>query len=463
MHRRDNILATLLLLACLGVLGTSCQNRRQQVVNPLYSGHYYPKSVQFVLDSKKGTTVPMKIDHMRKRIYNATPLPYGTKLDSAYMDVVMSNQLNTILRNVTAQTSKAFSSSDTGKIEVKGGKLELVIERKDMPTLTYDIRIMSYGYDPNKLTWSKKDGVIPAGVEQSKLVPLQDKYYYLTRDAQGVGALYVADLAAGTFTAQAAEVPGGLLPTTLYLDHKGTAWALDDTGHLYSSINLLQWTDHTPEGVRLTQILNDKELNPNRPTDLSAIGTPADGAGRYYIYTGEVDRMAQHREIPTGFPVRDAYVYNYVISGTQHSNILGGIKADGQPAELSFFTSDGVRWGKTPYQYSSSNVPDTGGLYLRRREGSQIMLVGGRYKEGMSNKIKVSEDRGITWKVLEASQLPGDSFTPRAHIAGTVILDSKGIEHIYLLGGVRPDGTPTQEVWHGYLDTTGGILNSYQD
>lgn len=464
MLKYHNIAGTLLLLACMSLLGLSCQNRNRQVVNPLYSGHYHPKYVRFTLDNKKGKKVEMQIDHIRKRIYNTDPLPYGTKLDSAYLEVIMSNQLNVVLRNVTKDTEKAFSSSDTGKINIEGGKLALTISRKDLPTLTYDIRIMSYGYDPDKLTWDKCTSTAPAGVVEAKVVEYDSRHYYITRDAAGVGKLYQVDLMSTGFVEQQANLPEGLLPKTLYKDHRGLVWLLDDQGQLFFSSDLKTWHDKTPEGVRLTQILNDQELNPDKPTSLSAIGTPKNGSNLYYIYSGVVGSMKQHEAIPKGFPVRDAFVYNYVISGTQHSNILGGIQANGQPTELSFFTSDGVHWGKTPYQYSSSNVPDTGGLFIQRREGQQIMLVGGQYsKEGISDKIKISEDRGISWKSLKKSQLPGKDFTPRVNIAGISVVDAKNIEHIYLIGGVLSGNRPTQEVWHGYLDTTGGIINSFEN
>ena len=464
MLKYYNIAGTLLLLACMSLLGTSCQNRNQQVVNPWYSGHYHPKYVQFTLDNKKGKKVEMQIDHMRKRIYNTVPLPYGTKLDSAYLEVIMSNQLDAVLRNVSKETEKAFSSSDTGKINIEGGRLALIISRKDLPTLTYDIRIMSYGYDPDKLTWDERTSTAPTGVVEAKVVEHNSLHYYITRDAGGAGKLYQVDLASTSFVAQEANLPVGLLPKTLYNDHRGNAWLLDEQGQLFSSADLKTWENKTPEGVRLTQILNDQELNPDKPTSLSAIGTPQNEGDTYYIYSGAVGSMKQHEAIPNGFPVRDAFVYNYIISGTQHSNILGGIQANGQPTELSFFTSDGVHWGKTPYRYSSSSVPDTGGLFIQRREGQQIMLVGGLYsKEGISNNIKISEDRGITWKSLEKSQLPGKEFTPRINIAGTSVVDANNVEHIYLIGGVLSGDRSTQEVWHGYLDTTGGIINSFEN
>ncbi len=452
----------MLLLASMSLLGTSCRDRQQQVTNPWYSGHYHPKYMEIILDNKKGKKVEMQIDHIRQRIYNSTPLPYGTKLDSAYIQVVMSNQLEATLRNVSEETKKAFSSTDTGKVCIKGGKLELTIHRKGLPTLNYDLRIMSYGYDPNKLTWDKKANTTPPGVVNGKIVTRQGKHYYITSSATGQGTLYLADLEHSHFEPQQATLPIGLIPSSLFLDHNGHAWMLDQDGHIHYSTDLLSWEDKSPTGVTVTQILYDQELSSGKPARLSLTGkSTGNGNNTPHIYTGTIDDIRQEKELPTGFPTHDAYVYSYVVSGVQHSYIMGGLQADERPAKLSFFTSDGVNWGKIPYQ-GASKVPYAGGLYIMRQNGQQIMLVGGAYEDQpVSNRIKVSDDRGITWHALGKTQLPGDDFTPRKNLSGTTIVDQKGIEHIYLLGGILSDGTPSQELWHGYLDAGAGILNSY--
>ena len=103
----------------------------------------------------------------------------------------------------------------------------------------------------------------------------------------------------------------------------------------------------------------------------------------------------------------------------------------------------------------------SGGLYLRTGNDSEIFVIGGTYpKTGDSHSIKRSVDRGITWKALPEQELPNGAFLARHHASGYATGSGNQLQ-VYIFGGII-NGKPSQEIWHGLLDTTGGIINNWE-
>ena len=216
----------------------------------------------------------------------------------------------------------------------------------------------------------------------------------------------------------------------------------------------------------MVALLNDNTKSGSPEISFSVIT----GAGEEYYFRsmrsnaeGAFEAFAERIPVPLAFPISGGYVYTYTVSGTQHSNLFGGLTRGGIPSEKSYFTSDGLRWAETPYATVAKSVPELGGLYLSDPDTpGRIILVGGIYDGKISSAIKVSTDRGITWTELKEEQLPPITFLPRSGASGLLMRDGEGIQHVYIFGG-EVSGAPSREVWHGFLDTKGGIINAYED
>lgn len=88
-------------------------------------------------------------------------------------------------------------------------------------------------------------------------------------------------------------------------------------------------------------------------------------------------------------------------------------------------------------------------------------MVGGIYLVGEpTNTIKRSVDKGVTWSLLPKQTTIESDFAPRHNASGLVLGYDRSL-HIYIFGGIIDD-KPSKEIWHGYLDTTGGIINSFE-
>lgn len=74
--------------------------------------------------------------------------------------------------------------------------------------------------------------------------------------------------------------------------------------------------------------------------------------------------------------------------------------------------------------------------------------------------LKVSDDNGLTWTTLTKDQTLGDVMSQRVNAAGVVEKTTDG-DVTYILGGVV-NGRATREIWRGWLDKSGGIINAFE-
>lgn len=453
----------LYLLMFIGVvfLLVACSEKTERRVHPMYADYFTPKYAELqLIQGKKVKVVPLNIDHINRRIYNKEYLAYGTKLDSARLRMVISNQIRVEVENIESKKTTSWNSSETDKkLDVSGGKLLIHIKKKDKPSLTYDFRLLSYGYDPDKLKWQRESIELPIEATEGNVISIEDKHYFLAKDNSAVKlySLKFDPIAFEEITD--ASLPTDLNPKSIMVDKSGQIWGITKKGTLHNSMDLKNWKEYDKAmDISFSQILRDNGTKENFSLALTA---KIKNSEEYHFVTTSPEGIVMGDKVPDNFPIKDAYVYTYNVSSIEHSNVFGGISANDKPTKTSFFTSDGLHWAKTPYSSIVNAIPAEGGLFLKRNANTSLMLIGGEYDGKISALIKVSDDRGITWKELSENQKPDKNFKARKNATGLIVLDNKGIQHVYILGGIV-DNHPSKEIWHGYLDTTGGILNSYQ-
>lgn len=444
------------------LLFVSCNDKSQNGVSPRYTEHTSPAKVTVKFPkSSKLSEMEFHIDNNKMRIFNKDYFPYKSQVDSVYLRMIVSTKATVKILNETTKKTIVYLPTDTGKIDLTGGRLRVSIEVEKEPTIVYDMRLLTYGYDPSQYTWEKVSSELPVAAINSKVIMHKGERYWISENKSSQLSLYKVTLNPLTFSKEdGAKLPLGFNPTSILVDKYDNAWGLDADGALYVSDNLKDWNNVQLGDVCLTMLLSDVSAL-SETSEISAVGFSKADENIYFTFTiGKNGIIKRDKEaLSPIFPVRDAFVYTYEIGGIQHSYILGGVMKDGKPAPTSFFTSDGVRWGKTPYTGDKQDVPSKGGLFLRSPIDQGVFIIGGLYDGNPSNVIKSSMDRGTTWSELIKNQAPGSTFDARINSSGMILDKEKDIE-FYIFGGIT-SGTPSTEIWHGWLDRSAGIINDF--
>lgn len=453
------------LSALLLLLLSSCGGETKRQTMPLFTNQMLPAAAR--LTFPKGSNIPQLVFHVdqrKQRIFNSDYLAYGTELDSAYLDLPISTELQVTIQNVKTGITKAWSVADTSKIDISGGKLLITIskggEDKGASFVTYDFRIMSYGYNPNLLTWKQMPHSLPVASKDGHVFSFKGQTYWLAVNENSERQLYRLLSTSPLEVERVSEVtlPHDLAVKSLFVEPDKQVWGLTESGDLYFTEDLAHWSLVDLNGREMTLLVSYDSGT------LMTIGREDKTSKTYYTYriksNGELTREEQ---LYAGFPVRDSYIYSYAVEGDMHANVLGGFTADGSVATKSYFTSDGLHWGEAANNTKEQSLPSSGGLYLDPKNGRDLYLVGGRYGANLEPvaTIKVSNNRGISWRELSKEQAPGSEFAPRYGAAGVVTLVN-GSPSFLILGGMV-NGVPSDEIWHGSLDMSGGIINSFDE
>lgn len=450
-----------LLLVFLTLAGCRKETARYQPpVNPNFT---FPGQItaSFPTPKEEGAKalpdLNFHIDNRAMRIWNKTPLPYESQYDSLDLEMkVTSEAVITILNEETKKRTVYDARKRYNRIDATGGKFIISIEIEDRPTLNYEMRVLTYGYNPDKFTWVKENTQLPIAAERAKVFNFNGAQYWMARTSDGTTKLY--SYSGLTFTEVAdTTLPAALLPNTLVVDSKNVAWVLDDSGVLYKSSDLKSWAIHPTNGTILTQIVGEVHKLDGQIA-FTAIGHEA---GTYASYEVNESGVVNKGFLPIDFPVSEAFVYTYSYSGATSTTLYGGMTESATAAPKSFFLSGSDKWGITPYQVDKQPLPKSGGLYIRTDNDLEIFVIGGTYPEsGHSNLIKRSVNRGIAWAELPEQELPTGAFLARHHASGYATGSDSNLQ-IYIFGGIIND-QPSQEIWHGLLDTTGGIINNWE-
>lgn len=446
-----------ILIALLSSCGKSSAG---YVGVPLYTNALTPTVVKVRFpDAAKLPTLDYNIDNINKLIYNSTPYAYETAFDSAYLTMVVSTDCKVSITNELTKKVISWTARDTGKIEVKGGKLLIEVSRGSKTPVTYKMRMQIYGYNPNKYTWKRSTGLLPTTSEDGHVFTHNGQQYWLSRLGNTMSLYSITDIDKGVFAAVSATLPAALRPKTMVDDTRGGHWVLDDAGKVHYSDNLTAWEEVATGDADITGLLYQLSDASDSEVIISAIGHPTGDTSTYYTYTVSRTSTEKHNKIDDGAPVRNFYTYVYTRAGATNANIIGGIDKDGKPIKANYFTSDGIHWGVMPYIGADFSTPSGGALYLRL--DNSITTVAGEYKGTAQNKIYRSQNRGLSWVELSKEEEPGSDFTARTGVSGTVLQDGEDV--IYYLFGGLVDGKATSEYWKGYLDKTGGIINSIKE
>lgn len=463
---------TMMLMA---LLFSACRKDNGPRTTPVYTEYTFPVSVKATFpkpekkkeEKEKDKEVKglpdlnFNIDNRAMRVWNKIPLPYQSKFDSLDLTIAVTSEATVKIINETTQKVTVYASNRRAqRIDATGGKLKLTVEIEKKPTLTYDLRILTYGYDPDKFTWTKESASLPIAAVDAKVLKYQGHNYWVARLSDGSSKLYEYELTNSKFTeVEGADIPRGLLPSSIAIEGEKQVWAISKDQKLYSSKDLKTWQAHDLGSVKVSQMIGEATTIDGK-SNLLVIGHK-EGSDLYQTYTITSNGAEAQGALPAGFPIKEAYVYSYSQDGITAITLYSGLRKDNTPSSKSYFLSGSLQWGETPYQKGEKVLPNSGGLFLPTDKEAELFVIGGLYGAANqpSGEIKRSSDKGITWIALPNQTTVGGDLLPRYSASGIASGSDKAL-HIYLLGGII-NGAASQEIWHGHLDTTGGIINSF--
>jgi hypothetical protein len=482
------------LLACLGIGFAGCNSSSTWGTDPGdYSG---TKVTGFTLQDNSDIlanldTIYFSIDLVNCKIFNASPLPFGTRTDSLAVtiasDACSVAELRFTDSDGNAQTVDYLTSTDE-KINFSNGPVTLhVVSADGEYQRDYQITVNVANAVADSLYWDKLQGGKLYGVEsmtQTKTVKVGDKALMLSRNAAGKigistfipatktgGGQWSSDIIEPTFTTNGASL---LNIDSFTATDNGILYVTDANGTLYQS---------TDGGYNFQNVDSDWETI--SATYLNAIvGVKNNAGARTYAVYPESALALDSQAVASDFPVSgssEAALFTTIWTNNPQVIILGGKTANGSYTGASW-AFDGSKWAKlsnalpagSGYSMSRYTIAETDSTTWTTVQKDVLIAFGGH--AGIANEISVdpvftvyiSRDMGLNWQEgSEMLQFPdyipfttGGSLlvfdkTLDANSASTMAvtpITSWECPYLYLFGGYSPQGNLRDTYWSGVVN-----------
>ena len=388
------------------------------------------------------------IDQRKGLIYNARPLPKGTKIGTVKLQITASpDALPKVYVGGVEQPS--MSGLDTLNLSKHAEGVRIVMQHRNNASLTkeYQLKINIYDRDPYTHTWTKSAHPAPAtatseDIVLSRLVDNGEAYYYFTRTTSERHLWRASHKEPELW--QEVTIPKMLDSPIMDIVEQGGGDAilcLQESGQatIYEHQGG-QWSQSNAIPGRPSYLLGNLYYRgENKP--LVAVKT-ADGVH----FNSEKGIQA-----PKTFPLEQNARLSLTIEHHPVALVIGGSVAD--TTALVYSTSNGLDW-LTPHDAGvvskiwPSNLP---GAMIYEPKDQTILLAkpAARPKqaEQPAMRVYVSLDYGTIWQQLtEESILPSLYYDKGQQHQQGLALYRGDDGRIYLFGGIK-GGAPT--LWIG--------------
>lgn len=388
------------------------------------------------------------IDQRKGLIYNARPLPKGTKIGTVKLQITASpDALPKVYVGGVEQPS--MSGLDTLNLSKHAEGVRIVMQHRNNASLTkeYQLKINIYDRDPYTHTWTKSAHPAPAtatseDIVLSRLVDNGEAYYYFARTATEKHLWRASHKEPELW--QEVTIPKMLDSPVVDIVEQGGGDAilcLQESGQatIYEHQGA-QWSQSNAIPGRPSYLLGNLYYRgENKP--LVAVKT-ADGVH----FNSEKGIQA-----PKTFPLEQNARLSLTIEHHPVALVIGGSVAD--TTALVYSTSNGLDW-LTPHDAGvvskiwPSNLP---GAMIYEPKDQTILLAkpAARPKqaEQPAMRVYVSLDYGTIWQQLtEESILPSLYYDKGQQHQQGLALYRGDDGRIYLFGGIK-GGAPT--LWIG--------------
>ena len=388
------------------------------------------------------------IDQRKGLIYNARPLPKGTKIGTVKLQITASpDALPKVYVGGVEQPS--MSGLDTLNLSKHAEGVRIVMQHRNNASLTkeYQLKINIYDRDPYTHTWTKSAHPAPAtatseDIVLSRLVDNGEAYYYFVRTATKKHLWRASHKEPELW--QEVTIPKTLDSPIMDIVEQGGGDAilcLQESGQatIYEHQGA-QWSQSNAIPGRPSYLLGNLYYRgENKP--LVAVKT-ADGVH----FNSEKGIQA-----PKTFPLEQNARLSLTIEHHPVALVIGGSVAD--TTALVYSTSNGLDW-LTPHDARvvskiwPSNLP---GAMIYEPKDQTILLAkpAARPKqaEQPAMRVYVSLDYGTIWQQrTEESILPSIYYDKGQNHQQGLALYRGDDGRIYLFGGIK-GGAPT--LWIG--------------
>lgn len=427
-------------------------------------------------------SVFFSIDLVKGQIYNATPMPYGTRVTALTPVITSLNGFSvaelTVTRAGKADTVYNYLTNSSDTMDFTNPVKLRVVSPDGICERTYTITVNVYKEDPDSLTWDRLDRrnlpsnyaypteqrTVRQGTTLHCLTASTDEYCLATLqgslDAIVGSEADLGDWAKKTITFPATPRISTFTATddALYIIcDDGLLYSSSDEGSTWTSTGCEWSTIYGGYGATLTGAACDKSGNWTLQTYPTLSATP----------------------LPDNMPVSGtsaAVTYSFAMSDTPQMLIVGGRKKDGS-LSTDTWGFDGSTWVKiskrglpeglegiavAPY-YTYTTAADWTTQTIQT-----LITFGGRKADGTNNStVYISSDYGINWsKAGQSLQLPAyipalydaQAFTISSTLSGTikpavkVPSETWTVPYIYFFGGVNDNGQTSNNVWRGVIN-----------
>ena len=388
------------------------------------------------------------IDHRKGLIYNARPLPKGTKIGTVKLKITASpDALPKVYIGGVEQSST--SGLDTVNMSKYADGVRIVMHHRKNASLTkeYQLKINVYDRDPYTHTWTKSAHPAPAtaaneDIVLSRLVDNGEAYYYFARTATERHLWRASHKEPELW--QEVTIPKKLDSPIMDIAEQGGSDAilcLQESGQMavYEHQGG-EWNQSNALPGRASYLLGNLYYR-GENTPLVAVKS-TDG-----VHFGSERGI----RVPKAFPLEDNARLSFTVEHHPVSFLIGGSVAD--TTALVYTTSNGRDW-LTPHDAHvvskiwPSNLP---GAMIYEPQDQTILLVKPaarpKHAEQPAMRVYVSLDYGTVWQPLtEESILPSLYYDKgQKHQRGLALY--RGDDgRIYLFGGLK-GGAPT--LWIG--------------
>lgn len=482
----------LALLAAVGAFATGCNSSETWGTDPQdLSGTavtaFSLKADQTVLNNLD--SVYFSIDLVAGKIFNASPLPYGTNVDAIAVSI-SSDACSVAELRINGDEEKEASVVDylttpDEKIDFTNGPVTLHLVSADgLHERDYEIRLNVSSVVADSLYWDElQAGVLRgvAGMTRCKTVKSGDKAIMLSTAPDG-------DAGISTFIPNAKSgggnwEPGVISPSFVYVNTPSygnllnvESFTATEQGDLYvtdSYGNLHQSND----GGRSFKIVDTSWANITAAYDNAIIGIKENaGSHSFAAYPSSAWPQAG-QPVPATFPVEassGAAQFTTKWATLPQIVITGGKTASGSLTG-STWGFDGKQWAElsdrlpaaSGYTLAKYTVAETDTISWRVSQREVLLAFGGMGLKPVGD-VWISRDMGVNWqKGSETLQLP--EYMPFTTGASLLVFDktldasdatplaitpitSWECPYLYLFGGYDTGGTLRQTYWSGVVN-----------
>lgn len=438
-------MAILLLSSCLG-------NSNKTEPDEWEQGNCQIDS--FLLKSKSNPTMEkilFTIDQINGEIYNKDSLPYGTVIrEKVFCELKYVGLPPSAIEIYQEASGKQAYWNGSDSLDFSKFVRFTLFSYNDKKRKTYTAKLNIHQQKPDSMTWIRTENLLgQKNIEEQRVLRGGDKYWMFTRTAGGYG-LYRSDDATSWNPMSINGLSGKTLVLSQITIHEKTFYVPASDGTLYLSTNGTDWSalGGAPEIKALLGTLDTVELS-SRPSALTAIVKKGDT-----WHFASMNRQKQWTigdVVPDEFPIEGFGSASYEATFYRHLLLVAGKKRNGQLSNLSWDTTDGLKWlclnNATPPPWQARE-----GVMLAYYDDRFYLIGGINTSHTASKEIYRSSDRGLTWTLIKKLIVLPESYRARGY-GSLLVSDDK---YMLIFGGKEAKNTNVlDELWRGRINRLG--------